>query len=190
MAIYFESGQYLFSTAGADSIASFGTTGTLPYPPGTNGRYGMPGHTSSPIGAFSVSLDNNQNPYTGTGEIVFNSTEFNYGGWYSTSTGRFTPQTPGVYWISTWMMFANNAAHLNSYYIVAKNGNTGSSLAYNNYYAYTTSTTAVHKQDQGQSLFYLNGSSDYVSVHVGTANLLYMNSIYYTRFMGCFVAEA
>jgi hypothetical protein len=188
MAVYFESGQYLWGTADSTSISSFGTTGTKSYPPGVDGRYGMPGHSSSPIGAFSVSLDNNEDTYSGTGEIVFTSTEFNYGGWYSTSTGRFTPQVAGVYWISTWMMFDNDAAHVNSYYIVAKNGTTTSSTAYNNYYAYTTSTTAVHKQDPGQSIFYLNGSSDYVSVHVGTANLLYMNSISYTRFMGCFVA--
>lgn len=189
MAVYFESGMYMFGTDDSAAISTFGTTGSLSYSPGTNGRYGMPGHTSSPFGAFSVSLDNNQSPYTGTGEIVFTSTEFNYSGWYSTSTGRFTPQKAGVYWISTWMMSANNTSFPNAYYIVAKNGSTGSSLAYNNYYAYTTSTTAVHKQNQGQSLFYLNGSSDYISVHVGTANYLYMNSIYYTRFMGCFVAE-
>lgn len=188
MATYFESGMYMYGTHDSAAITTFGTSGTLPYSPGTNGRYGMPGHPSSPIGAFSVSLNAGQNPYTGTGEIVFNSTEFNYNGWYSTSTGRFTPQRAGVYWISTWMMSANNGAKINSFYIVAKNGATTSSLAYNNYYAYTTSTTAVHKQNQGQSLFYLNGSSDYISVHVGTASLLYMNSTFYTRFMGCFVA--
>lgn len=195
MSVYFSSGTYVYGTQETTSITVNRTTsGTLlADPPGTAGYAGIVGHTASPIGAFSVSLDAGQDTYTGTGEIKFTSTEFNYGNWYSTLTGRFTPQVAGIYWIATVMMFDNDAAHLNSYYIVAKNGSTGSSLAYNNYYAYTSSMVnnagnATHKNNFGQSIFYLNGSSDYVSVHVGTANALYMNSILYTRFMGCFVA--
>ena len=193
MTIYFSSGTYVNGTQESTAITCGSTSGSLSDPPGTSGSSGIVGHNSTPKGYFSVSLDNNQNPYTGTGEIRFTSVEFNSGGWYSTSTGRFTPLVAGIYWISTIMMFANDARHVNSYYVVAKNGSTGSSLAYNNYYAYTSSMrnnsgSATHKNNFGQSIFYLNGSSDYVSVHVGTANALYMNSIYYTRFMGCFLA--
>lgn len=190
MTIYFSSGTYVNGTTESTSIHCRSTSGSKSNPPGTSGSSGIVGHTLAPVGAFSVSLDNNQMPYTGSSgsTIVFLSTEFNYNSWYSTSTGRFTPQKAGVYWFGTVMMADNNTTHRNKYYRVCKNGSTGSSLAYNNYFAYTTSDGVHHKNNFGQSIFYLNGSSDYVSVHVGSTNYLYMNSILYTRFFGCYLS--
>lgn len=41
--------------------------------------------------------------------LVFASTDYNIGGWYSTTTGRWTPQLPGIY-LFTWALHSADTA--------------------------------------------------------------------------------
>lgn len=143
--------------------------------------------SSGPVVGFVASLDNNQNPYTGSGVIPFNSTPYNYGGGFNTSNGYFTAPVEGLYFFDITMMSANNSSYINTYYRLSKNGNVSSSTGSLNQYVYSTSYSATHKNWAGGTLFYLN-VNDYVYVYTGNVGL-YMNSIYYTRFSGFLVSS-
>jgi hypothetical protein len=137
---------------------------------------------------FSVSYDNNQNPYTGTSPIPFNTVYYNHtGGQYSTSTGLFTAPITGDYFFHILLMSANDASYENKYYSLCRNGVNGSDASYTQR-CYSTNFGAYHKNWPGFTLFRLV-AGDTVGVYPISVGL-YMNSTYYTRFSGCLVSAA
>lgn len=137
---------------------------------------------------FSVSYDNNQNPYTSTSPIPFNTVYYNHtGGQYSTSTGLFTAPITGDYFFHILLMSADDGSHENQYYALCRNGVNGEDASYTQR-SYSTNFGAYHKNWPGFTLFRLNAGD---TVGVYTVDLgLYMNSTYYTRFSGCLVSAA
>lgn len=135
---------------------------------------------------FSVSYDNNQNPYTYTSPIPFNTVYYNHtGGQYSTSTGLFTAPITGDYFFHILLMSSNNTSHENEYYYLGRNGLNLDDASYTQR-CESTNIGAYHKNWPGFTLFRLN-ANDTVGVYTGNLGL-YMNSTYYTRFSGCLVS--
>lgn len=79
-------------------------------------------------------------------------------GWFDTNTHRFTPQMAGYYWINGLVgVTGGTSTSLQAGYIY-KNGSLAMIIAINR------ATTASSYYFAGGSLFYLNGTTDYVTL--------------------------
>jgi len=98
-------------------------------------------------------------------EQTWDSEVYDYGGYYNTSNGRFTPQVRGMYQFNMggWMSFSESGPEQSRYAIaIAKNGSLTRIFGGNFSYGDTPVS--------GGSVFhYLNGSSDYVSIYMFSA---------------------
>lgn len=102
---------------------------------------------------------------TGLHPVIFNqitNSEDNVDGWYSTSTGRYTPQREGWYWIGAMMLLSNIASgywHIHP----RKNGNDQIELGLLNPASsgYPRLSTSVP--------IYCNGTTDYITISAYTS---------------------
>jgi hypothetical protein len=99
--------------------------------------------------------------------VTFDSTLFNEGSCYSTSTNRFTPNVAGYYYILASVGPQMGSVSANMY--IAKNANiTDQGLrnagGYLNIRYFTTSGTQNYIF-QGSAFTYMNGTTDYISIY-------------------------
>lgn len=117
--------------------------------------------------------------YTTVGRIQNWTTIYNDGNHFNATTGLFTAPITGQYFIYNWFMCSNNAAYVNKSYTIRRNQLNTSQNNADTVYVYNSSTTSVHKQFTGGSIFRLS-ANDTLSVH--NENLsIYMSSSLYTR---------
>jgi hypothetical protein len=160
------------STSGSLTVQPAGATTThtltLPSAQGAAGSYlrnnGAGALSWTPQLGFSVYKTNQQSVANSTqANVVFNQVTVDTAGGYSTSTGRFTPQTAG-YWSFSWLVTFDNLGSQSSETLafLQKNG-TGIVSWGNNFtpsiHHYTAAGGSTH-------MVYLNGSTDYVNVVV------------------------
>jgi hypothetical protein len=110
--------------------------------------------TSTPY--FRAFLNANQSIADGTRTLVlFNEESFDASSAYDTSTGRFTPQTSGYYYISAALKSDTGTNFTNLTVYLRKNGTEMLEVsAFNDAYNSTFGATIIQ----------LNGSTDYVDV--------------------------
>ena len=98
-------------------------------------------------------------------EQTWDSEVYDYGGYYNTSNGRFTPQVRGMYQFNMggWMSFSEDGPAQSRYAIaIGKNG--ALTRIFGGNFSYGDTPVS------GGSIFhYLNGSSDYVSIYIFSA---------------------
>lgn len=136
---------------------------------------------------FAVGKSNGGNGYVTAGTIIWNVVVFNDGNHFNASTGIFTAPIAGHYWFYVWIMTANNTSNVNRHYTLRRNNLTTSNNHNDVAYIYSSSTTSVHKQFSGGTIFKLE-AGDNVRVVYGNGSL-YMASIVYTRFSGVFLGN-
>ena len=105
--------------------------------------------------------------------MIFNGTDHNIGNMYNTSNGRGTVTVPGRYVVSVFVMNENNAAYVNRYYKIQKNG-TMHKIVYNS----NPNVTHHHWNFFGILELAANDYIDIVSDGVG----IYGNDKKYTTF--------
>lgn len=104
---------------------------------------------------------NRSSSYTMTNGSVFvyDNVVFDTDSWYSTSTGRYTPQKAGYYHFTGQ---ASLASTNNAHYMVPR-------LRVNGVYKIDVvgiPNSSTYPRPQVSGIFYLNGSTDYVDVYV------------------------
>lgn len=123
--------------------------------------------------------NNGGTAYSTAGTIGGWSTVFNDGNHFDASTGIFTAPITGQYLVYNWFMSANNQAWVNVHYTIRRNNLTTSQNHNDVAYVYSSSTTAVHKQWTGGTMFRLS-ANDTILVAYGNVNL-YLASTVYTK---------
>ena len=153
-------------------MASTLKVNTIQHTGGTSGiSIDSGGRVDAKVPMFHAKRSSNfttASPYT----AIYDTVQFDTDNWYSTSTGRYTPQKAGYYYfMGQWSLASINTAH----YInvtIRKNG-----TAMFNYADYAGASTYPRPQVSG--LLQLNGSSDYVDIHIqfsGGANAIWTDS--------------
>ena len=103
---------------------------------------------------------------------LYNTVVFDTDNWYNTGTGRYTPQKAGYYYfMGQWSLASINTAHYLNV-TIRKNG-----TPMFNFADYAGASTYPRPQVSG--LLQLNGSSDYVDIHIqfsGGANGIWPDS--------------
>ena len=142
------------STLKVSTIAPLGTDATKTITIGSSGDTAAGVFTNTPY--FRAFLNANQSIANSTRTLVtFNSTSFDASSAYSTSTGRFTPQTAGHYYVSTALKTDTGTNFTNFTLYLRKNGTEIIEVsAFNDAYNSTFGATIIQ----------LNGSTDYVDV--------------------------
>ena len=92
------------------------------------------------------------------GEIVFQSEDFDLGGAYNHTNGRFTPNITGYYHIDASLQFSNAQSNYNFRSSIYKNN---SEYAFNNMW---NDGSNGENNCRIASIVYANGSSDYISI--------------------------
>ena len=118
--------------------------------------------------------------YSTAGTIGGWSTIFNDGNHFDASTGIFTAPITGQYLVYNWFMCANNQAWVNDNYTIRRNNLTTSQNHNDVAYVYSSSTTAVHKQFSGGTVFRLS-ANDTIRIVYGDFNI-YLANTTYTKF--------
>ena len=118
--------------------------------------------------------------YATAGTIGSWTTVFNDGNHFDATTGIFTAPITGQYFVYNWFMCANNQAWVNDHYTIRRNNLTTSQNHNNVAYVYSSSTTAVHKQFSGGTMFRLS-ANDTIRIVYGNFNI-YLASVVYTKF--------
>lgn len=118
--------------------------------------------------------------YSTSGTIGSWSTVFNDGNHFNASTGIFTAPITGQYLVYNWFMCSNNSAWVNRHYTIRRNNLTTSQRHNNVAYVYSSSTTAVHKQFSGGTIFRMS-ANDTIRIAYGNFNI-YLASTVYTKF--------
>ena len=94
-------------------------------------------------------------------EQVWNSEAYDYGGYYNTSNGRFTPQVRGMYQFNMGGWLSASVQNQNDRYAIAIAKNGALTRIFGGNVSYGDTPVS------GGSIFhYLNGSSDYVSIYI------------------------
>lgn len=120
--------------------------------------------------------------YTATGTIPSWSTIFNDGNHFDAATGIFTAPITGQYLVYNWFMCNNNRAHVNLTYTIRRNNLTTSNDHRNVAYVYSSSTTSVHKQWAGGTIFRLSANDTIRINNESTSLSIYLASTVYTKF--------
>jgi hypothetical protein len=123
--------------------------------------------------------DNGTGAYATAGTIGSWATLFNDGSHFDATTGIFTAPVTGQYFVYNWLMCANNQAWVNVNYTIRRNNLITSQNHNDVAYVYSSSTTAVHKQWSGGTVFRL-AANDTIRLVYGDFNL-YFASIVYSR---------
>lgn len=118
--------------------------------------------------------------YTTAGTIGSWTTVFNDGNHFNATTGIFTAPVTGQYLVYNWFMSNNVGANVNRNYTIRRNNLTTSQNHNNVAYVYSSSTTAVHKQFSGGTVFRLS-ANDTVRIVYGDFGI-YLASTVYTKF--------
>jgi len=123
-------------------------------------------------GAENITLTNNT-----LTTVQFNSTEFDVGGYFNTSTYRYTPLVAGKYFIyaKLYLTYATEEIEFMHFYL----NKNGSGTAFYSRYA---STGSIYGSVSVSSIVDMNGSSDYldtsIRVTTTTNSKYYANDIY------------
>ena len=176
------------------AIGTTGSSGTLNnFYIQTNAGYSLninaSGLVTHPfVPSFKAGLSTSYTPGSGV-DIIFNSvntgqTHFNSGGYYSTTTGRFTAPIAGKYFFTTeiiWMSVPNNTNMADCMYIYKNGGNATYSFrrAVSNE---GTTTNGSYYTDHANCVLDL-AAGDYVTVRNQTAQQVHGNTNY-TWFAG------
>jgi hypothetical protein len=123
---------------------------------------------------------NGTGAYATAGTIGSWSTLFNDGSHFNASTGIFTAPITGQYLVYNWFMCANNQAWVNDNYTIRRNNLTTSQNHNDVAYVYSSSTTSVHKQFSGGTIFRMS-ANDTIRIVYGDFNI-YLASVVYTAF--------
>lgn len=118
-----------------------------------------------PVPAFSVYAPTNISvPASNTDkELVLTTVDYDFGSWYDTNTGRYTPQIEGYYSFSGNIGIDSGTRNWGRAQI-RKN-----STASNIYLFYFSSDPSGLAVGNGTKLIYLNGDTDYVSLWGGVS---------------------
>jgi len=111
-------------------------------------------------GLCRVSLDATQ-AWSGTVDIQWDTVDSDVNGWYSTSTYKYTPKSPGTYLVSA-CISAGAALGAPSFLEVWKNGAS--------YYVLNKIRNTSDRSLNGSCMVDMNGSSDYITVSISPAN--------------------
>lgn len=106
--------------------------------------------------AFSASNCTTSIPNATVTTVIFPNEAFDTASCYNTSTGRFTPTTPGYYQINVWVSWGSSTV-ANKSINLQKNGTSFATMSF------STSDTNPWHVPAVSGLVYLNGSTDYVS---------------------------
>lgn len=110
-------------------------------------------------GAFSAHRSTNMTSATG-GTVVFDTEDFDLSGWHDTTNGRYTPQVPGVYRLTTCLSFNSGlAAGADIEATINKNGAFVANMG-----AMQVSTAARGPLVNGTCLVQANGTTDYFTI--------------------------
>lgn len=133
-------------------------------------------------GPANVSLTNNNLTL-----VQFNTEEFDVGGYFDTSTYRYTPQVAGKYFIHSRLYITYGSAPLEFLEIwLYKNGSTDSL-----YTRYSNGSTEIYGSVGLSTIVDMNGSTDYLSVYVKAStstDAVYYANEFYGEFSGFLIS--
>ena len=119
----------------------------------------LPAGGASAGNMFRAKMNGGYNTTNNTqGEIIFQSEDFDLGGAYNHTNGRFTPNIAGYYFIDASLQFSNSQSNYHFRSSIYKNGSEWSL------------DTMWNDGSNGEnhckvsSIVYVNGSSDYISI--------------------------
>lgn len=126
----------------------------------------------------------NGSPGTTFTEVPMNAEDLDVTSNFSTSTGRFTPNVAGWYSFSAAVGLRSLGDQLTEHVMIAKNGDTAGST-WPRFWSRTKQSGSGEVQGVvSEVMFYLNGSTDYVSVFVwnsgGTTNITAAPNTWFT----------
>ncbi len=105
--------------------------------------------------------------------MIFNGTDHNIGNMYNSSNGRGTVPVDGRYVVSVFVMNENNAAYVNRYYKIQKNGTSHK-------HVYNSNPNSTHHHWNFFGILDLN-ANDYIDI-VSDGVAIYANDKKYTTF--------
>ena len=133
-------------------------------------------------GAANVSLTNNTITV-----VQFNTEEFDVGGYFDTSTYRYTPQVAGKYFIHSRVYITYASAPLENVEMwLYKNGSADSF-----YSRYSNGSTEIYGSVGLSTIVDMNGSTDYLSVYVkanSSTDSKYYANVYHGEFSGFLIS--
>ena len=119
----------------------------------------LPAGGASAGNMFRAKMNGGYNTSNNTlGEIVFQAEDFDLGGAYNHTNGRFTPNITGYYFIDASLQFSNATSNYHFSSRIYKNGAE---------WAFNTMWNDGSNGDNNcriASIVYVNGSSDYISI--------------------------